>query len=284
MPADQLTIGQGNEGQAEAWDGSEGEVWAKYPRFFDESVRRHQAAMMAAANIASTDRVLDVGCGNGESTRAAARAAAAGSAVGIDLSSKMIDRARELAAAEGLANTTFVHADAQVYPFDAESFDVVVSRTSAMFFADQVGAFTNIGRAMTRGGRLVLVSWQGPDRNEWLRSFVEALTLGAGLAPPPPGTPTPFAHADPERTTEVLTEAGFRDVEIEGLELPMYFGADADEGYAVLSELLAWMIGDRTGADRKKALDNLRATLAAHETTDGVAYGSAAWLITARRG
>jgi hypothetical protein len=152
-----------------------------------------------------------------------------------------------------------------------------------MFFADQTAAFTNIARAMRAKGRLALMSWQAPERNEWFLSFVDALTLGRGLAPPPPNVPSPFAHADPSRTEQILTDAGFADVRIDSLELPMYFGATVDEGYEVLSQLLAWMTGELASGERAKAFQRLRDTLVAHETPDGVTYESRAWLITAER-
>jgi hypothetical protein len=132
-------------------------------------------------------------------------------------------------------------------------------------------------------GRLALVSWQGPERNEWFLSFVDALTLGRGLAPPPPDAPSPFAHADPSRTRQILTDAGFAGVRIDPLELPMYFGATVDEGYEVLSRLLAWITGELAPGERAKAFRRLRDTLVAHQTPDGVTYESRAWLITAAR-
>ena len=283
MTANQLVVGKGNEGQAQAWDGDEGDLWSMYSEFFDLSVRLHQAKLMEAAAIAADERVLDLGCGNGGSTREAARAAASGLAVGIDLSSKMIERARELAGAEEVTNASFVHGDAQVHAFEPRAFDLAISRTGAMFFADQVTAFTNVGRALTGGARLALVSWQGPDRNEWISSFGAALTLGKGMTPPPPDAPSPFGHADPDRVTHILTDAGFGDVTLEGFDAPMYFGADADEGFTVLSKTLAWMMRDLEGADRARALQNLRATLDEHETPEGVVYASSAWVISARR-
>src|SRR6185369_14078029 len=99
------------------------------------------ARLLARAAIAPTEEILDLGCGCGESTRHAARAASSGAALGIDLSSRMIQRARERAAEEGLGNATFVQGDAQVHPFEAESFDVVISRTGGMFFSDLVAAY-----------------------------------------------------------------------------------------------------------------------------------------------
>lgn len=283
MPTSELIVAPGNKSQAQAWDGDEGEIWAHYPELFESSVRQHQAKLMEAAALTAEARVLDIGCGTGDSTRDAARAAKRGAAVGIDLSARMLERARARAAAQDVTNATFVQGDAQIYPFESGSFDVAISRTGAMFFADQAAAFTNIARAMRAKGRLALVSWQAPEHNEWFLSFVDALTLGRGLAPPPPNAPSPFAHADPSRTEQILTDAGFADVHIDSLELPMYFGATVDEGYEVLSQLLAWMTGELASGERAKAFQRLRDTLVAHEAPDGVTYESRAWLITAER-
>ena len=83
----------------------------------------------------------------------------------------MLEHARRRAAEEGLANVAFAQADAQVHAFEPTSFDVAISRTSAMFFGDHVAAFRNIGRAMRPGGRLLLVTWQSLAGNEWLREI-----------------------------------------------------------------------------------------------------------------
>jgi SAM-dependent methyltransferase len=283
MPITELSVAPGNEPQAQAWDGEEGEIWARHAEFFQSSVRRHQGRLMRAADVPADARVLDVGCGTGDVTRDAARAARRGSVTGIDLSSAMLERARELAAALGIHNVTFLHGDAQRFPFAPGSFDLVISRTGTMFFADQRAAFTNIASALRPRGRMALMSWQGPERNEWFLEFVDAMTLGRGLAPPPPDAPSPFAHADTTRTEGILTAAGFTDVAFESLELPMYFGATVEEGHRILGELLAWMAGELDPDDRARAFERLRATLEAHETPDGPVFGSGAWLITARR-
>jgi SAM-dependent methyltransferase len=241
----------------------------------------HEA--LEAAGITPDARVLDVGCGSGGLTLAAARAARHGEAVGIDLSGRMVAVARESAAAQGVGNVAFVQGDAQVFAFGSESYDVVVSCTGSMFFSDQVAAFRNLSTALRPGGHVVLLSWQGPGRNEWFSTFVDAMTLGRPPAPPPPEAPSPFAHADPARTEHILTAAGLDGVRIRSIEEPMYFGGTADEGYEVLSHLLAWMAGSLTPEQRDAAFGRLRASLEEHQTPDGVAYGSAAWLITARR-
>jgi SAM-dependent methyltransferase len=279
----ELTVAHGNAMLAQAWDGDEGAIWAEHADFFESSVRRHQAALMGGARIVEVDRVLDIGCGTGGSTVEAARVAHRGRALGIDLSSAMIERARQTSAEQGVTNASFVHGDVQVWPFDPAGFDVAVSRTGSMFFSDPVAAFTNIAGALRPGGRLALVSWRGPEHNEWFLSLAEAMTLGRGLPTPPPDAPTPFAHADATRVEQILTTSGFTAVRCEALDLPMYFGSTVEEGYRVLSQLLAWMAAGVSEPERARARAALRSTLAQHHTPDGVAFGSGAWLITATR-
>ena len=138
---------------------------------YDAELRLHYVALRRALALTHDDRVLDIGCGAGQTTRDAARIATAGSAVGIDLSAPMIQRARELTEAEGLPNVTFVHGDAQVHPFPPAHFDVAISRFGTMFFGDSVAAFANIARALHPRARLVMMVWQAHERNEWSVAF-----------------------------------------------------------------------------------------------------------------
>src|SRR5215218_8264227 len=170
-----------NAEQLAAWDGDEGRNWAAHEDHYDASMRAHSRALADAASIGAADRVLDLGCGNGSTTRAAARAAPDGAAVGIDLSSAMLDNARRRAAEEGLANVTFVQGDAQVHAFEPDAFDAVISRFGAMFFADPAAAFTNVAGATRAGGRLALVAWQRLEDNEWLTAVRSAVAQGRDL-------------------------------------------------------------------------------------------------------
>src|SRR5207245_488651 len=111
-----------NAGQARAWDGDEGAYWAQHAERFDKAVAAYHERFLAAAAIGRTDRVLDIGCGTGQTTRDAAQAAADGRALGVDLSGQMIGLARRLAAGQGIANARFEQADAQIHPFPAASF------------------------------------------------------------------------------------------------------------------------------------------------------------------
>jgi SAM-dependent methyltransferase len=152
------TIDPGNIEQARSWDGQAGEYWSRHAETLDASVARYHAALLEAGAIGASARVLDIGCGTGQSTRDAARRALSGAAFGVDRSAQMIALARELAHCDGIGNATFERADAQVYPFDAQAYDVAISRAGARFFGDPLAAFGNIARAVRPGGRLALLT------------------------------------------------------------------------------------------------------------------------------
>jgi SAM-dependent methyltransferase len=278
-----VTVDRSNAEQLHAWDGDEGAYWATNADYFDRSVTPYHHRLLAAAAIDEGDRVLDIGCGTGQTTRDAARAAAAGSALGVDLSSRMIEYARRRAADEGVENAFFEQVDAQIHPFEAGAFDLVISRMGAMFFGDPVATLTNIGRALRPAGRLVLLTWQPLPHNEWIREFSSALAAGRDLPTPPPGAPGPFSLSDPDRVRTVLGSAGFADIELDGSSAEMWFGTDPEDAYRFVLGLLGWMLEGLDDARRARGLDALRSTVAAHETTDGVIYESAAWTIRATR-
>jgi SAM-dependent methyltransferase len=272
-----------NVEQARSWDGDEGAYWAAHAEQFDRAVAAYHQPFLDAAHIASGDRVLDIGCGTGQTTRDAARAASGGQALGVDLSAQMIGLARRLAAGQGIANARFEQADAQIHPFPAASFDVAISRTGTMFFGDPAAAFANIARALRPGGRLAMLVWQGPEHNEWIRELGAALAAGRDLSAPPPGAPGPFALADPERVRALLAPAGFTGIDLHGVREPMWFGAGAEDAHSFVAGLLGWMLHGLDEAGRGQALGNLRATVTAHDTGRGVLYQSGTWLVCATR-
>lgn len=278
-----VRVAASNTEQLEAWDGGEGAYWAANADHYDRAVAAYHEALLDAASIAASERVLDIGCGTGQTTRDAARAATAGSALGVDLSSRMLEEARRRAEAEGLTDARFEQADAQVHPFPPAGYDVVVSRTGAMFFGDPSAAFANVARALRLGARMLLITWQPVTANEWLPAFAGALAAGRDLALPPAGAPGPFSLCDPDRVRGVLGGAGFADVTLESITADMWFGHDAADAHRFVLGQLGWMLDGVDAETRARAEGALLATLTAHETAEGVLYGSAAWLIRAAR-
>jgi len=255
------------------------------PVDYDAELVRYREVLRRACDIHRGDRVLDIGCGAGQTTRDAARLAAAGNAVGVDVSEPMLQRARTLAASEQLHNVSFVHADAQVHSFPSDHFDVAISRFGTMFFADPIAAFANIGRALRPAGRLVMLVWQGGNENEWFVSIQRALAPDASVPVTSSGTLNPFSLADSESTERILTDAGFAGATFTDVREPVYYGADGGaalewvRGFSDVQQALRTL----DPPSRERALERLRRTLAAHESGQGVWFDSRAWLVTARR-
>jgi SAM-dependent methyltransferase len=289
-PATGSSIGRdvsiANTDQAAAWDGDEGDHWVSHQQRYEAMTGAFTARLLRAAEIGAADRVLDVGCGNGQTTRLAAGQASRGLALGIDLSTAMLERARQDAADDGLSNVHFERGDAQVHPFPPQAFDVAVSRFGVMFFDDPVAAFTNIARALRPGGRLAFLCWQEALRNEYI-----AVPLGAALAHVPvpdvgaPEAPGPFSLADPTRIEEVLATAGFEGVTTVPVEAPMRLGDDADDavGFLAGTGMAKALLEPAEPTMAQLALDAVRDALRPYEQPGGISLGGAAWLVTARR-
>ncbi len=251
--------------------------------FYDSELRAHHEHFRAAYGINAGDAVLDIGCGTGLTTREAARAAAPGRVVGVDVSERMLERARQLTAAERVDNARYELGDAQVHRFDPAGFDVAISRFGTMFFSDPAAAFANIAAALRPDARLVLLVWQRRQDNEWMRAFDAA--LGDAVQPPPPDGDA-FSLGDAEATAGMLAGAGFAEMRFEDVHEPVFFGHDLDaalgivRGFQDTHAALARLSDDEAA----RTVERLREVLAAHYSDErGVALESRSWLITARR-
>jgi SAM-dependent methyltransferase len=254
------------------------------PSGYDAELRRHNQVLRRAIGVQFREHALDIGCGTGQTTREAARMAWAGSAFGVDISVPAIERARELALADGLRNVTFEHANAQVHRFPPECFDLAISRFGTMFFDDPVAAFANIRRALRPAGRLVIMVWQAHERNDWDVAIHQSLGAAEGPAAGACEGPDPFSLADPPTVKEILQAAGFAGVAFTDVCEPVYYGPDVAaaldwvRGFRCTSEVLK-----RLGpAAATRAVERLSEVLATHMSDDGVWFNSRAWIVTAR--
>jgi len=246
---------------------------------YDAELRRLNDRFCATTGIRRTECVLDIGCGAGQSSRAAV----AGKVLGVDISEQLLDRARERTAAEGLHNVAYELGDAQVHPFVPKQFDVVISRFGTMFFADPVAAFSNIARAARPGARLVMLVWQSQHRNEWATAIDAALSPGKPTPGPAHGA-NPFSLAQPAEV-ESTGAAGFSDVGFEDVHEPVFYGPDAESAYEIVCSMsMTRDVLSRLGtSEARSARARRRRLLADHETSQGVAFDSRAWLVTAKR-
>jgi SAM-dependent methyltransferase len=248
---------------------------------YDTELQRYNQPLRRACRIGRTDRVLDIGCGTGQTTRDAGRAARAGVAVGVDISAAMIQSARKLAKTEGLRNVKFIQADAEVHRFPSETMDVVISRFGTMFFRDAV-------RALRVGGRLVVSVWQSHDLNEWAVSIQHALAPG-DLVVESSATSDgldPFSLGNADLLRKTIGAAGFVDTTLTDVNQPVFYGCNIEEAVQWVRQFVSTKSRLRR-LDRQAqiaALARLRTTLDAHYRTGGVWFGSRAWIVTARRG
>ena len=251
--------------------------------FYDVELRAHHEHLRAAYRISRGDEVVDIGCGTGLTTREAARAAAPGRVLGVDVSARMLERARQLTVAEQLDNVHYELGDAQVHRFDRARFDVAISRFGTMFFSDPAAAFANIAAALRPDGRLVLLVWQPYAHNEWAQAIDAA--LGDAAPPAPPGG-DPFSLGDATATAGILKHAGFDDIHLEDVHEPVLDGHDPDAALAFIQgfQSTTAALATLSDAERVRALARVREMLVAHYSDEGgIMIDSRSWLITARR-
>ncbi|WUR13121.1 class I SAM-dependent methyltransferase [[Empedobacter] haloabium] len=266
--------------QAAFWNSDAGHAWVDNQAMLDHMFQPFEALLADA--VRRGEHVLDVGCGTGATTLAAARRAGAAShATGIDISAPMIATARIRAAQAGLA-ASFVCADAQHYPFEAAGFDAIVSRFGVMFFADPVAAFANLRRATRAAGRLHLYAWRGADENPFMTAAERAAAPLVTLPPRLPGQPGQFAFADAAFVRATLQAAGWHDIGIDAVDVPCAFPAAGLDAYVGRMGPLGRVLPTLDAARRQAVLAGVRRAFDPFVQGETVRYTAACWRITAR--
>lgn len=276
-----------NSDQIAYWNESSGPKWVMAQEVVDALVSPAGKLALERADVRAGERALDVGCGCGQTTLALGEAVGPqGHVLGIDVSRPMLERARERAAEAGMEQVELREADAQSATFD-QRFDLLFSRFGVMFFADPSAAFANLRKAMAPGGRLAFVCWQALERNEWmsvpLRAFAEHLPL-----PPPgdPNAPGPFAFADPDRVRQVLGDAGWSNVGLEGhvVELAIAPGSSLETAVGFILNIgpTARALQDVAPDVRERVAESIARAVEPFMTPTGVVMKGNVWVVSAR--
>jgi SAM-dependent methyltransferase len=276
-----------NAEQITYWNEQSGPKWVTRQGQLDHMLAPFGTAVMDAVGVAPGKRVVDVGCGCGDTTLAIARrVGSSGHALGVDISLPMLSRARDRAAAEGVGNVRFLAADAQSHAFEPRGVDVVFSRFGVMFFADPAAAFANLRTALGDGGRVGFMCWQALTENPWMLVPLGAAAQHVALPPPPaPGAPGPFAFADRDRVTRILSDAGLRDIVFEPFTPSVEIGGGSvDDAVEFVLQLgpTAAILREASADALAKVAASMREALAPYATPRGVVMPSAAWIVTAR--
>jgi len=277
-----------NTDQIAYWNGPNGQRWTDRQAEQDVLLAPVSKALIDRAAAKAGDRILDVGCGCGSTSIALAeQVAPSGFVLGIDISGPMLARARELAP-KG-APVDFALADATVYPFDPESFDLLVSRFGVMFFAEPAVSFANLRRALRPSGRVAFACWREPRENPWMMAPLQAIYQHVPKLPPQgPEDPGPFAFASEARVNRILGEAGYRSIEMEpvalSLDIAIGRGLDAAVQAAMQIGPGSRALDGHPPEMRAAAAKSVREMLTPYLRGQSVALAGSIWIVTARPG
>lgn len=276
-----------NQDQAAYWNSELGRKWVDHEAALDTSFQPVLDLVLNRAALKAGERVLDIGCGTGASTLAAAAlVGATGMVEGLDISTPLLARARERAI--GVAAARFTVADAQTHGFVASGYDALISRFGVMFFANSSAAFANLGRSIRPGGRAVFASWAGLAGNPWFSIGIRAAVGRLGKpAPLLPGAPGPMAFQDIGQVQGWLEAAGWADVVGEEVAVPLTPPGTLTEaahligGFGPAVRILAELRG--TQADAASIVEAVADALAEYAGPDGVKVPASINLFSAVR-
>jgi SAM-dependent methyltransferase len=273
----------------EAWDGPLYDRWVRFRHIVTDGLGAHGEEALRLYPPQRGQRVLDVGCGLGDTTRRIAELVGSdGEAVGVDAAARMIETAEREAREAGVPNARFAVADVQSDDLGGP-YDMAFSRMGTMFFANPVAALRNVRSALRPGGRLVMVVWRRREDNDWIyrgQQIVEGIVSRPEEYDEPTCGPGPFSMAGADTTSDILLHAGFADVALHRCDLPIKSGSDVEEAIDITMAIgpageILRLQGDRAAHLHDQVRQALREGIAEFETPDGVWAPASTWIVTA---
>jgi ubiquinone/menaquinone biosynthesis C-methylase UbiE len=282
------TVAAANEEAVEAWSGVLFDRWARYRDVLAVSIHEFSDVAFDLCRPQPGERVLDVGCGLGETTRSLAELVGpTGEAVGIDAGERFVETATAEAAEAGAGNVSYMTGDVQVADMGS-GFDLAFSRFGTMFFASPVAALRNVRSSLRPGGRLCMVVWRSKLANEWLyrgELVVEKYLERPEETDEPTCGPGPFSMANADTTSDIVTAAGFTDVSLRRCDISYLMGRDMDQAMEVVMAIgpageLIRLAKDDAEKIRPQLERELREAYADLEREDGVWAEASTWIVT----
>jgi SAM-dependent methyltransferase len=274
----------------QAWDGPLFDRFVQFRHILVAGLGAHGDEALRQNPPQGGQRILDIGCGFGDTTQQiAALVGPGGEAVGVDAAANFIDASVREAEEAGVENTRFFVADVQVDELGGP-YDAAFSRMGTMFFVSPVAALRNVRKSLEPGGQLTMVVWRRREDNEWLyrgQQVVEGIVSRPDEHDEPTCGPGPFSMANADTVTDQLMAAGYEDISLRRCDLPILGGRDMDEALQIVMSIgpageILRLLGDRA-ADYMPQVDAaLREAFKEFEHEDGTIWGMAStWIVTA---
>jgi ubiquinone/menaquinone biosynthesis C-methylase UbiE len=283
-------VASANEEAIEAWDGPLFDRFLQFRHLLTEGLGVHGEEALRLVPPAAGERVLDIGCGFGDTTqRIADLVGPTGAVLGVDAASRFIEAASRDAEEAGVRNARFAVADIEATSFE-ERFDLAFSRMGTMFFANPVAALRNVRGALVGGGRLAMVVWRAKVENDWVyraQTITERFLTKPEEYDEPTCGPGPFSMANADTTSGILRSAGFEDISLRRCDRPIVIGLDLDEAVELVMSLgpageILRLAGERAAHLHEPITEALREGLADWAGPDGVTAPASTWIVTAR--
>jgi SAM-dependent methyltransferase len=269
--------------QARLWNGRAGRGWVEAQEVLDQMFKPLETLLADAISAKSPRQVLDVGCGTGATTLAAARLLGArGRAIGIDISAPMIAVARLRAERERIP-AQFICADAQAYAFEPASADMIISRFGVMFFSDPVRAFAQLRRAATDDAHVRFIVWRRATENPFMTTAeCAAAPLLPDIPARVPGAPGQFAFANADRVRSILEESGWAEIDIQPLDVDCTLPESELGRYITRLGPVGSILQEADDLTRTKVSETVRPAFEPYVHGSEVRFTAACWMVSAQ--
>lgn len=282
-------IALANEEAIQAWDGPLYDRFVRFRHLLTSGLGAHGDEALRLVPPRPGERVLDIGCGFGDTAqRIAALVGDGGAVLGVDASPRFIETASREAEEAGIGNVSFAVADVETTAFDRR-FDLAFSRMGTMFFANPVVAMRNVRKAVRPGGKLVMIVWRSKVENDWVyraQTITERFVTKPEEYDEPTCGPGPFSMGNADTTSGILLSAGFEEITLRRCDLPITIGSDVEEAVEFVMSLgpageILRLAGERAAHLHEPVADALREGMAGWAGPEGVSAPASTWIVTA---
>ena len=277
-----------NDEAIRAWDGPLFDRFVQFRHIICEGLAAHGEAALELCPPQLGEKVLDIGCGFGETTiRIANLVGPEGEALGVDAAPRFIEVAERESV--DVPNARFAVVDVETATFD-ESFEMAFSRMGTMFFANPVAALRRVREALVPEGRLAMAVWRSKAENEWMmraQEITERFVTKPEEYDEPTCGPGPFSMANADTTSGILKSAGFDEISLRRCDRPIMTGRDVDEAIDLAMSIgpageILRLAGERAEHVLPDVRAALREGLAEWDTGNGLVAPASSWIVTAR--